>query len=497
MSTSAGSPEEDRAPQNAIAKLSSAAKVSAVNLRVVAERIGGWVKHHPARAASMAGIVLLIVGGSVSWAAVESRRIVVPDLVGTTLQEAMASAMHVSLVANSREPLPGDELLGFTRVLSQAPAAGSRVFPDAVIELDYEMLEVRMPSVVGLSLASAQTLFAAHGLSSTQDLAELVLEDIGIEEGEALSASDVAQVQSIASELQLSAVDYTGKPFELSSAAGHSSWTVISADVNNGAMLKAGSTVNVTLALPISRVPTVVGMTFIEASRLLSESGIGSLSPGSVFAAPLPADFQLDLDYLSRSYWGSAESADLKANLGTPSTWLVVAQSVPAGELVVNNTTTLELTTSWPSATVPNLALMTGSEASEALHAAGLSSRDVASSNDGLVRSQTISAGTIVPAGTRVGADILHEVIFSVTSSSRRALITWIAPGSFSIQQANGAAVPWSAAWYPYSAPGAYDRGNFSAQNSGGGWITCEIIIDGAVVVSNTSTGAYAVVSCS
>ena len=43
---------------------------------------------------------------------------------------------------------------------------------------------------------------------------------------------------------------------------------------------------------------------------------------------------------------------------------------------------------------------------------------------------------------------------------------------------------------------GKYDRGNFSAQMNNGSSITCNMYVNGELIETNTSTGAYAIVSC-
>jgi hypothetical protein len=150
----------------------------------------------------------------------------------------------------------------------------------------------------------------------------------------------------------------------------------------------------------------------------------------------------------------------------------------------------------WPSVTVPDLAQMSAEQARNALHDAGLSWRDVAEGAEGTVKSQTIPAGTEVPVGTRVGANVAHEILFSVKSSASRGLIHYTAPGQSTVQEVTGAVLPWRKTWYPASLPAPDYTGKVSAQLNVDGWISCEIIIDGQVVEKNTSTGASPAVTC-
>jgi hypothetical protein len=138
---------------------------------------------------------------------------------------------------------------------------------------------------------------------------------------------------------------------------------------------------------------------------------------------------------------------------------------------------------------------MTLEQAREALHSVGLSAKGI--SGNGLVQSQAVAPGAVVPLGMQVVASLSHEVTFLVTSSASSALVTWTAPGSFSIQQDNGAALPWSVTFSRPTTPSAHARGVISAQmDAWDGWITCEILVDGKTVETQTSTGAFAIVMC-
>jgi Mycobacterium membrane protein/Protein of unknown function (DUF732) len=81
------------------------------------------------------------------------------------------------------------------------------------------------------------------------------------------------------------------------------------------------------------------------------------------------------------------------------------------------------------------------------------------------------------------------RVTYKITSNSSTALVTYIDDGS--IEQASGAALPWS----KKVEPGTF--ASVSAQDENGDTITCEIIAsDGSVLSKHTSTGAYAIASC-
>jgi hypothetical protein len=81
------------------------------------------------------------------------------------------------------------------------------------------------------------------------------------------------------------------------------------------------------------------------------------------------------------------------------------------------------------------------------------------------------------------------RVTYKITSNSSTALITYTDDGS--IEQASGAALPWS----KKVEPGSF--ASVSAQDENGNTITCEIIAaNGSVLSKHTSTGAYAIASC-
>lgn len=61
--------------------------------------------------------------------------------------------------------------------------------------------------------------------------------------------------------------------------------------------------------------------------------------------------------------------------------------------------------------------------------------------------------------------------------------------------QANGSASPWSKT---ATSPDAVTMASVVAQSQGdgGGTVSCSITLDGKVVKTNTSSGSYAVVTC-
>jgi hypothetical protein len=85
-------------------------------------------------------------------------------------------------------------------------------------------------------------------------------------------------------------------------------------------------------------------------------------------------------------------------------------------------------------------------------------------------------------------------VVYEITSRSGRASITYATEG-FNISQVTSARLPWKKTFkMSDSSSNIY---TLTAQNSGGGTITCRILVDGHQAAKNSSTGRYAVVTCS
>lgn len=89
------------------------------------------------------------------------------------------------------------------------------------------------------------------------------------------------------------------------------------------------------------------------------------------------------------------------------------------------------------------------------------------------------------------------EVTVKSTGSNSANSITYFDPtsDSFQMSQANGEGLPWTKKWKGIDAlPIGW---NMNAQQNGGGDLTCIVKLDGKVIAKNTSSGSYAVVTCS
>lgn len=101
----------------------------------------------------------------------------------------------------------------------------------------------------------------------------------------------------------------------------------------------------------------------------------------------------------------------------------------------------------------------------------------------------TGSSGGKAEKGEKGTKDGLHTVVYEVDGSGT-ALVTYSTPSGQ--EQDNGADLPWTK---KFKAKGG-EFLSVSAQNKGGGTITCTITVDGKTIKRARSKGAYAIASC-
>ncbi|MGH8887673.1 MAG: MmpS family transport accessory protein [Egibacteraceae bacterium] len=101
----------------------------------------------------------------------------------------------------------------------------------------------------------------------------------------------------------------------------------------------------------------------------------------------------------------------------------------------------------------------------------------------------SLAAGCGVPPGLNSGP---HTIVYEVIGAEKAGNITYAAGGG-GIAQDNGVVLPWRK---ELQVDGPLSLAQVSAQNAGGGTITCRITVDGKVVKELSSQGEYAVVSC-
>jgi beta-lactam-binding protein with PASTA domain len=275
-------------------------------------------------------------------------------------------------------------------------------------------------------------------------------------------------------------------------------------------------------------VPSLRGLTQAEARTKLSDAGLQALSEFSegpaekwrVIGQSVRAGIVIDAwtevtlefevpNVAAESLVGmSLSKAQSAAKLGfysvtfSPTTaesdWEVVAQDPIAGASVRYGSK-IALTLLPPRVDVPNIVGKSQTDARKLLEDAGfvVSFEPAGSESGWSIASQSPAPGELARLGDTVRVTVVQPVITFEVTGSGSATVTWIAPGGgFNIQQDTDARLPWSKS-FPYrSGLSSYQYGNFNAQSYGGSSITCTMTVNGRVVSSNTSTGAYAVVSC-
>jgi hypothetical protein len=107
----------------------------------------------------------------------------------------------------------------------------------------------------------------------------------------------------------------------------------------------------------------------------------------------------------------------------------------------------------------------------------------------------TAAAPGAAPAAAPAAEAAGHTVTYKVLGSGR-GLVTYMKEG-FQQEQVSGAKLPWSKDLTFKDDISAFSGLSLVVQHSsGGGDITCKILVDGKEVSSSTSSGAYAVVTC-
>jgi len=445
---------------------------------------------------SLISIVAVVGVGWGTWGVLDSQRVDVPDVMGMSLDDGLAALVSSELDPILSDDAPEPWVQPFTRVISQSPEAGTRVFTGHDITVEFTINRVVVPHFEGLDAGSYQQSLSGRGLA----LGDRSMTVVRIDNDErGVGVRESVDVESIKSAVSRLGIDASSLPLDgTQSVPGNTNtdeWQVVETHPVPGTWIEAGSEIHVVLALPLTQVPIVTGLPLSEARHFLEDSGLTPVvSRTATFSGSVPEDFSLGLDLGIRDEWGFDELDTLTSRLGSIEGWVVASQGTNA-QSIVEVGDRVELSLAWPATQVPRLTGKNEERATELLLKAGLSSGQLDGS--GVVQSQSIAPGTTVPVGAAIPADLRHVVEFAVSSSASRGMVTWIAPGQFSIEQANNAALPWTKRFFTTSAPGSYERGNFNAQmNAWDGWITCSIRVDGREVVKKTSTGPFAVVSC-
>lgn len=213
-----------------------------------------------------------------------------------------------------------------------------------------------------------------------------------------------------------------------------------------------GADVSLVLEVPQVEVPNLVGLKLQEAGYALASLGI-------------EGDFKQHAHAVVRS------------------------QSITPGEMVDVHTS-IELEA---GLLVPDLVGHNREEATKLLRSAGIFAHPHEGSARLSISSQQPTAGSIISLEEAVTTfSQKHHKIYRVESNGSFGSITW---GLNSITQDTNAALPWEHVMETDTVPSSSI--NLIAQTMDGTSITCKLIVDGDVVLEQTSTGPYAVVSCS
>jgi hypothetical protein len=114
----------------------------------------------------------------------------------------------------------------------------------------------------------------------------------------------------------------------------------------------------------------------------------------------------------------------------------------------------------------------------------------VTNSKGGATRGSVSSTGGYGATSSAQAAS--GVVVYEVAGTGQANSISY--GGTGGISQANGEQLPWT---MQASATRGFGVYSLTAQNGGSGAITCRITVNGQPIAQQTSTGQYAVVSCS
>lgn len=401
------------------------------------DRITHWLVRNVRRVRFWVGVAVAtaLVVLSATWLPYELAKVSVPDWSDMSYSDVVDAAgeLDLDVRVDGRSAVPAEHADEFF-VAQQSPAPGDRVERHTTITLD---VVVEVPDVVDV-----------HASSAVQDLRALRLD---------------------------ADLDVAGRPDYV---LAH--YVVVTQSPAAGSRVDPGTRIRLASEPLEVTVPSALEMTYGEAKAALNARG---LEAAIADAPSVPAGL-------------AASSADIDRILREEAPSLRVVEQSVGGDLRVDAGTEVVLVLELPFVAVPDLRGLSTSAASAALEKAGLAaaSESLGGNPSWTIATQDPSAGALALPGSSVSFALAQPtIVYEVTGNGSRAMVTWIAPGTFNISQDTNARLPWSMSW-PYN--GSSVRGNFNAQMMNGNSITCRIIIDGQVVQENTSSGAYAVVSC-
>lgn len=329
--------------------------------------------------------LVLIAGGFGGYSAWDSTRVDIPNVVGDSWPEGIATLKSLGLAVDEGEALD-DALSPSCFVVSEQDiAAGTRVVADdTVVALEIEPDERLVPNVVGKTLLEAQDSLQAACFHEKVQPAWCVPEDFSGGEA-ALTLDELTEETGFSYDLATNLLlDGERTP--------DSAWIVCDQVQDPSTPQRSSSMVGLMLTVPLTTVPAASGMQLSQALTALKETDDScALSPRIVPTfTPDPALIR------GRSMPSAAETG----------VWMV-GQLRPAVGHAALCGSTVSVDVEWPSTPMPQLIGLhhvpgtptTATPATAALEAARL---EATCSGRGTVTNQVPSAGAPLPVGNSV-----------------------------------------------------------------------------------------------
>ena len=352
--------------------------------------------------------VLALSGGLGGYAAWDSTRVNVPDVVGASWPETVSELERLGLSVDQVKA-PDETISQSCYVVSaQEVPAGTRVVPDdTVIALKVEPDQRPVPDVVGMSVADARTSLEAGCFHDEILPTWCVPEDFSGGEA-ALAINELTEETGFTYDAATSLLrDAQRTP--------NVDWIVCDQAQEASTMHRSSSRVGLAITVPLTTVPTAGGSELGQTLKSLENTADGcklqhrvtatfSPDPTAIQDAPLPS-------------------------LLESSAWQVRSLGPAVGRAVLCGST-VNVDVDWPSSTMPQLVGLrhvaeTPSTATPATAALEGASLKTACSGRGTVTSQVPAAGAPVPFGTAVTcvAELLVPSIVGLDPTTANAVL--------------------------------------------------------------------------
>lgn len=395
--------------------------------------------------AAIAVPVIAISSAGGGYAAWDSNRVAVPDVVGQPLPSGIEILEGAGLRVDDVE-LP-DAAIGpeCQLVAQQTPRAGDRVVPDDVLmQIEVEPSTRTVPSVVGMSLGDAADELRAGCLRANTARIWCVPDDFSggddLLTEPALTRSTGFAYDSLLTRLRNGSLD------------PDDTWIVCEQMSAPGSRLGAESEVGLVLTAPLTVIPAPAGKALAGVVDAFAATADGcSLVPDIVTTFPDdPAAI------------ASARRPSVESMLG----WMVSSLTPAPGNAILCDTR-VRVEVIWPRTTMPDLVGLfhapetadSPTQTSAALKAAGLMAD---CSGRGTVTFQSPAAGEAVPIGTAVTCEAVLVMPNIVGMDAGSATSTLLAAGVTGVSTGTGVVVSQSPAAGTHLTGG--DRVSFHAE---------------------------------